>query len=289
MGGGTTDHLKVAPGPPKSLVWQSGNGIETSLKHFEPLIDHQTNLLVYWSRRSACTSVYAWFSAFAGFGQELRDFYLEATRHARVGLHQHRINFFNRSEFYAKGLAIEPSQLFAIRVLRDPFERAVSIYRHALATGFADEDVFKLSGIRVTKEEGFSFRAFLSTVDKLDMNNCDKHYTPQTSIAEIVRKPDHIINISKTNMFTELNKIVLSRGMKPVDLDELSWLHSIEKRRRARTQPLEGDNLDMQAFGRMAAIGEKPFPSYGQLLTQDARDRIRKIYDVDFENYAAYL
>lgn len=271
--------LKIAPLSVAPTKWRMRDGTNLGLLPSSPLIDHQNKLLIYWSPKSACTSVYVWFSAFAGFVDEV----------SRSHPHRHRILIFNKSAFYAKGLETDPDELFAVKVLRDPYARAVSIYRHALGTGFADDDIRSAYGGKLTRKEGFSFQKFLDLVVKVGFTESNPHYRPQTMRRDLIRKADYIINISKQDLFSELNAAVASRGMPPVDLGKINWLHSLEAKRKARTQTVEGENLDFQPFDRFAARGDKPFPTYEQLLTAGAKERIREIYGIDFETYGTYL
>jgi hypothetical protein len=121
------------------------------------------------------------------------------------------------------------------------------------------------------------------------MSRSNIHYRPQTHVFESVRKPDHVINISTEDMFTALNTFAVAVGLKPVDLTQLDWLHKIEAGRKAKSQPVEGENIDERAFDHKAALGNTPFPSYEQLRTPHVRKRIEKIYTVDFANYGSVL
>jgi hypothetical protein len=271
--------LKIVPLDKAPTKWQMRDGTNLGLRPSSPLIDHQNKLLIYWSPKSACTSVYVWFSAFAGFVDEV----------LRSGPHRHRTLIFNKSAFCAKGLETDPDELFAVKVLRNPYDRAVSIYRHALVTGFADDDIRSAYGGKLTREEGFSFQKFLDLVVKVGFTKSNPHYRPQTMRRDLIRKADYVINISKQDLFSELNAAVASRGMPPVDLGKINWLHSLESRRKARTQPVEGENLDFQPFDWSAARGDKPFPTYEQLLTHSAKERIREIYGIDFETYGTHF
>ncbi|MCB1431349.1 MAG: sulfotransferase family 2 domain-containing protein [Alphaproteobacteria bacterium] len=268
------DHDVVGP-------WSVDQGV-SGLLRTPPLIDAANRIMVYWSPKSACTSVYAWFAAMSGFIDEVQAFNSKSP-------HQHRKQVFNRSPFFQRGVEMDPADLRAVKVLREPYGRAVSIYRHALKTGFADKDLDAFSGGKLTAAGGFSFQQFLDMLDQLDFGRANIHYRPQLHVYESIRKPDRIINISNENMFEALNGFAVSCGLPAVDLAQFDWLHAIEHGRKAKSQPVEGDDIDRRVFDKTAAIGEAPFPSYQQLLTPTAKDRIRKIYAVDFEAYADSL
>lgn len=247
-----------------------------------PLINPDRRIMVYWSPKSACTSVYVWFAALGGFVDEVQSFNAKAP-------HQHRTKVFNRSAFFQRGIGMDPAELRVVKVLRDPFDRAVSIYRHALKTGFAEGDMGAFSGGRLTAAGGYSFHQFLDLVEALDLGRANIHYRPQLHVHESVRRPDRIINISKEDMFGALNDFAVSCGLAPVDLADFDWLRAIEHGRKAKSQPVEGEGVDFMSFDQQAALGAAPFPTYAQLLTPAARERIRQIYRVDFEAYADAL
>ena len=272
--------VALASRPPRR--WVMADGEKLRLRPSSPLVDHQSKLLVYWAPKSACTSVYIWFSAFAGFIEEVKEF------NARKP-HRHRNEIYNKSQFYQTGLNVPADELFAIKVLRDPYSRAISIYRHALSTGFADSVLETAFGGTVNTEEGFSIHKFFDLVEMLDLSNANPHFMPQTLPRELVRKADHVVNISRQDLFKGLNDAVASRGMTPVDLEQIAWLHDLERHRKAKTLPVEGDRIDEMAFGKAAARGRAPFPNYDQLLTGSVKERVRKIFAIDFDTYGSYL
>jgi hypothetical protein len=201
----------------------------------------------------------------------------------------HRTQVYNWSDFYQRGIEADHTQYHAIRVLRDPYARAVSIYRHALATKFAEPDLEKFSGGRLSPVTGFSIHQFLDLVESLDFATCNPHYRPQFHFYETVRRPDRVINISKENMFASLNAYAAANGMPVVDISAMDWLHSMEGGRKAKSRTIRGRALDHTAFMRAAANGDRAFPSYEQLLTPSVRERIRKIYAIDFEAYGEFI
>lgn len=243
-----------------------------------PLIDPDQKIMIYWAPKSACTSVYAYFAALAGYVDEVRDYSSRSP-------HKHRTQVYNRSDFFKRGVEMDPAALRVVKVIRDPYSRAVSIYRHALKTGFADDDMTAFSNGALNAATGYSMQQFLDLVESLDMGRANIHYRPQTHIFEEVRKPDHVINISKEDMFAALNTFAVACGLQPVDLTQLDWLHKIESGRKAKAQPVDGDAIDQRAFDKEAAQGNTAFPSYEQLLSPEVRARIEKIYAVDFANY----
>ncbi len=121
------------------------------------------------------------------------------------------------------------------------------------------------------------------------MARADIHFRPQFHPLERERKPAHIVNISASDLFADLNRFEESQGLPRTDFSTLTWLHDLERTRRARQISLPGSALDEHPFSRNDVMKLGRFPSYDQLLTPRARKRIEKIYRVDFEAYDGNL
>jgi hypothetical protein len=176
-----------------------------------------------------------------------------------------------------------------LRIIRDPYGRAVSIYRHALQTHFADSEMEAFSKGRISAEKGYSFQTFLDLLEKIDMRRVDIHFRPQFHPFERERRPETVINITKTDLFTELNAFEERSGYKKTNFEDLNWLHNLESKRKAKQDPMEGDELDHEVFTRYQVAKLGQFPSYSQLLTPLAKQRIESIYKVDYDAYRDFL
>ena len=246
-----------------------------------PLINIDKNLAVLWSPKSACTTVYVWFSHVSGFAEDVRDY--------STWPHRHRQEQYRKSDLYNDSAADGMDGAKLLRVIRDPYSRAVSIYRHALHTLFADKNMEQYSDGTITAVEGYSFQTFLDMVATLDMRRADIHFRPQFHLYENQRQPDRVINISKQDLFTELNAFESEAGIPKTDFTELNWLHELESKRKAKQEPMEGDTLDTLAFSRNQVAKLGVFPNYGQLLTPEAKQKIEAIYKSDFDAYRDFL
>ncbi len=246
-----------------------------------PLLNVNKNLAVLWSPKSACTTVYVWFSHISGFSRDVREY--------ASWPHRHRMEQFSKSDIYAESAANGMAGATLLRIIRDPYSRAVSIYRHALKTQFADKDMELYSNGMISAEKGYSFQTFLDMAATLDMRQVDIHFRPQFHLYETQRKPDRVINISKQDLFTELNAFEAEVGITATNFADLDWLHVLESKRKAKQEPMKGDTLDTTAFSRHQVNKLGLFPNYGQLLTPEARQKIELIYKSDFDAYRDYL
>ncbi len=246
-----------------------------------PLLNGDKKLTVLWSPKSACTTVYVWFSHISGFLQEVRDY--------AAWPHRHRVEQYQVSKLYAKSLEGDLGANQVLRIIRDPYGRAVSIYRHALQTDFADKELSRYQSGRHDSVTGYSFQDFLDFVLTLNMAKVDIHFRPQFHPYEGTRTPDVVVNISKQNLFAELNNFEARQGWAPTRFEELSWLHDLEVKRKAKQEPMAGEALDEVVFNRKMVAKLGQFPSYEQLLTPTAREKIGQIYKVDFDAYGKFL
>ncbi len=246
-----------------------------------PMVNAQKNLMVLWSPKSACTTAYVWFAHVSGFLPQVRKF--------AAWPHKHRVERYQHSKLYFDSVKSDLSKARTVRIIRDPYGRAVSIYRHALLTRFADKALSEHSNGRLSLEAGLSFQDFLDFVGKLDMKSVDIHFRPQFHPFEVNHKPDRVINISKEDLFAGLNAFERDGGWPETDFQQFSWLHDMEGKRKAHQAAMEGEAHDRTVFSRhqVAKLGQ--FPSYGQLLTNEAKQKIEAIYKADFDAYRDYL
>ncbi len=245
-----------------------------------PLLNKDKNLVVLWSPKSACTTIYVWFSHISGFSGDVMNY--------AAWPHKHRMEQFMKSPLYAESARDGMAGARTLRIIRDPYGRAVSIYRHALQTHFATEPMSAFSNNRISAEGGYSLQTFLDLLEQMNMLRSDIHFRPQFHPYEATRTIDRIINISKSDLFTELNTFEDESGLPHTDFTDLNWLHKLEHKRKALQEPMEGGALDEVPFSR-SMVKEGRFPSYSQLLTPRARQRIETIYKADFDAYADYF
>jgi hypothetical protein len=243
-----------------------------------PLVDEAAQLIVLWSPKAACTATYVWFSSVCGFLAEVSRF---------PNPHHHRMEVYRRSRRYRDSLTADTSSFRVVRIIRDPYERAVSIFREAFTSPirFADKDA---AAANLNFEEGVSFRQFLAMVARLDMQKADTHYRPQRHPFELVRKPDTVINVSKVDLFAGLNAVASQLGLPYTDFPSLGWLHAVEQSRRRSPHPTHGEMFDIPVLRAKEPV-RTPFPEYRQLLTDEAKHRIEAIYQDDFSNYRDQL
>jgi hypothetical protein len=241
-----------------------------------PLLAPNQRLLVIFSAKSACTSVLIWFLHQIGHADVAYD-YSRWPHHYRMGV-------YYKSRLYRMALKKRPSRYSVVRVVRDPFERAVSSFRHMLASGAGTDLAGKALRRNDIETAGLSFSEYLDFLDTCDLRTSDQHYALQRHPIEDVVPVDHLINISTENLFARLNDVEADLGLPITDFAQLSWLKHLDQ---ARSPNRPGPVIDAYSrrFDREAARNE--WPKSSAFLVPEARDRIARLYATDIQSYGA--
>lgn len=246
-----------------------------------PLIDPDGRFAVFWSPKSACTTTAIWFFNVLGL--------LDEAQAISSSAHGYRTDEFYKSDRFRKALkTYKAEDLERLRVFRDPYSRAASSFRHVMTFGLDAEPISSHLGRAVNDEAGYTFREYLDFLEAADINKINSHHRVQIHAVERKLPSTTFINISKQDLFTELNAFEQRLGLPATDFTSLRWAHESESRRKRPPTVDVADAYDMP-LTRDAGRGRAPWPSSAALLTEEARARIRKIYADDFEYFAPYL
>jgi hypothetical protein len=198
--------------------------------------------------------------------------------------HRYRIDVYYRSAGYQDAVSGDLTGFKLVRVVRDPFDRAVSSFRHALRFGVADQDFAVLMGRRNVAEAGASFGDFLDLLEGLDVRTCNEHFRLQRHPVEDALPVSHFINVSREDLFTRLNQVESDIGLPMTDFDEMTWMHRLQAKRSRSERDVATINAYALPFTRVQARNG-PWPSYDALLTPTARERIARLYAADIAAY----
>ena len=246
-----------------------------------PLLAPDQSLLIIWSAKSACSLTFVWYLRLVG----LLDHY----RASGMSPHEYRGRHYVTSDAFRRGKQRVLDDYRVVHVIRDPYLRAVSCYRHVLAHGFADKRFRVFDGGRLNRRDGFSFNAYLDFLETLDLAHTNLHHRQQLHRIERIRAPDHVINISKGRMLQELNRLEIDCAIEPTDFSKLDWAFDREERRRARTTAFGAEGIPDVPLTPLAALGMEPWPNYEQFLTARTRRRVETLYAADFQAFNDYL
>jgi hypothetical protein len=241
-----------------------------------PLIHPGRRFIVVFSAKSACTNVLIWFLTQLGHARAARDFH--------IWPHEYRTTVYYYSRLYREAFQSDLSEFKVIRVVRDPFERAASSFRHVLRYDVVDGAINRRVGRRSMTRDGLSFSEFLSFLDRTDLRTCDPHLAIQHHPVEDKLKVSYLINVSRENLFERLNQIEAELELKPTSLQKDRWVKALRTHNRPQDELDESADIYTRRLTREQATAG-PWPSTHALLTDEARARIAKLYATDIERY----
>jgi hypothetical protein len=240
-----------------------------------PLINPDARMVVLFSPKAACSNVAIWFFHHLGHGATARDY--------SRWPHRYRLKVYYPSELYRRACTLDLTGFKVIRIIRDPFERAASSFRHAVRTGLANDDIRDKLGRDAT--QGFSFNQYLDYLERLDLRSCDPHFRVQRHPLEDVLGVDDLINVSKDDLFARLGAIEAELGLKPPGRAMTEWIDDLRSshNRPNRVLPATPDLADLPLTREQARKG--PWPAPPALLTAPARERLARLYAIDIRSY----
>lgn len=239
-----------------------------------PLIDPNNKLLVIFSAKSACTNVLVWFFHHLGHAKAVRDYHPSP--------HQYRTQVYYRSKLYQRAYRMKFERMRVIRIVRDPYERAVSGFRHLLRhshTRFG-----RKMGMSHIAANGLSFSEYLDFLERLNLRTCDAHFAVQRHPVEDALPVRFLINVSTEDLYQRLNEIETELGLEKTDLRGSDWINIIDRRNRPKDKPVTSADLFTQRLSQ-AQADKGPWPAYDDLLVPAARERLARLYAIDIESY----
>ena len=237
--------------------------------------------MVVWSAKSASSLAFIWYLATVGL--------LEDYRASNMSSHAYRGLRLARSDIVQRGKAKVLDDYWIVHILRDPYLRAVSSYRHALASGYADKRVGPASDKPLNRIEGFSFSRFLDYLETIDLSRANVHHRLQLHRVERIKPPDTVINISRQDLLVELNRLEEERRMPRTDFGTFGAFLKTEEKRRAKVTHFDGKDMTEIALNSAAAQGRAAWPTYEQLLNATTRRRIERLYADDFAMFGPHI
>lgn len=161
-----------------------------------PLVCAVKNFALLWSPKSACTMAVLWFFAHMGLLRQQAAF--------NSWPHEYRTRILYSSPEYRAEIAADPARLAFVRVIRNPYNRAVSGYEHALISGYNDSKLSLYLGRTIDPRHGYSFAEYLRWLSATDENDWDFHEKPQRHPVEEAMAPAAVINIDRVDLWAGL-------------------------------------------------------------------------------------
>jgi Sulfotransferase family len=238
----------------------------------KPLFSKDLHLALFWSAKSGCTFATKWFFYQSGL--------LEAAYLYHHWIHRYRLEVFYESQDYELHLdKILDPETQVIKVVRNPYSRAVSSYIHAVKHSYEDKKIGKFLNREVNQNEGFSFVEFLDYLESIDLSNCNGHHQQQLHISEKegIIKPRYIVYLE--NSKEAIQELEIKLELRRSEFHEL--LHSRHHSLREDDTFFCGDSQFCKSLGRQ----NKSFPKTRAFYNKNLQDKVFQLYRLDFEAY----
>lgn len=212
----------------------------------EALIDRKNKIIMDWSAKAGCTLAIRMFFKHMGI--------LEKALAYSHWVHNYREAFFN-NEFGIADEELSNPEYFKFKIVRNPYDRAVSSYFYYLESTYPNES---------------SFTEFIHFLKTQDLKTCNLHWRLQT-------KEIHLDKIVKIENFKEgMQQIndLLGTNFEP---EQNSW-HHLSKLDKS------GVFIGETKFKKQADLPNYVVPNYEDFYNEELRKEVEGLYSMDF-NY----
>ncbi|HMT28402.1 MAG TPA: sulfotransferase family 2 domain-containing protein [Bacteroidia bacterium] len=226
------------------------------------LKDPKNKLILDWSPKAGCTILTKMFFRQMGLLEEALEY--------NSWIHEYRMHVYSKN--YPITIDdLKGNNYYKIKVVRNPFHRAVSSYIHTMKYEMMHAPVKKTLW---RWNANISFETFINYLSKIDLRTCDPHYSLQKKDYEyeIPGCFDEIISLKDIrDAFQNLNE---TRGTH-FDLTGLTSSHHS----KLNTQ------LNENVSGKKWSKLKDAIPDYKYFYTDNLIDQVYSLYADDFADY----
>ena len=239
-----------------------------------PILYPEKRLILLWNAKSGSTFAIKWMFAQMGL--------LEKASKYHNWVHNYRSNVYYKSKDYKAGeqLFLNNLKSFnAIKIVVNPFKRAVDSYIQACIHGYEDKKLSVFLKRNINPKIRFSFREFADYLSSIDITGCDIHHKMQTS--ELERK-DYLRSLKIIHLEDSMQEIPLFEkihNLKKIDLSVLR--KSPHHRPKYKTSEFMGDVV----MNKIYKVRKPTLPEYQQFYDEEIIEIIKNVYQEDFERY----
>ena len=248
----------------------------------QPFLLTPQNLLIYWSPRSACTKILVWYLAQTSL-LHAANFYSNWPHDFRMGV----LDPSRQLQIWRERL--NPKAVKAVRFVRHPDHRAVSGFRHLLATGrrgFTPHHLALSMRLRrrVNAQRGITFQEFLDYCRASMGWRFDFHYRIQAHPLEAQIPPTQTVRLEEADLNAALDQLAFRHKLRVTDIQADETYAQIDSRHRAKPDRAASvAPVDDVVFSTADALDA--WPATERSLTPPARAKIRTIFAEDFRRY----
>ena len=238
-----------------------------------PLYDANRKIALMWSAKAGCTTAIKWFFNLMGF--------LDMGLYYHPWIHVFRNQVYYKSRNFEKNiLDILNGEYVLIKVVRNPYTRAVSSYVHAMKHKHEHKRIPRSLAIR-KPQDSYTFREFVKHLKVSGVESCEQHHRQQIHPLELMGlvEIDHLVKVE--NFEEDLRKVERELGIPPCDFSKLNTSSHHTKRIH---DPL-GECVADKRFSIDKKARGVELPAYEMFYTQDIANDVYTVYQKDFEAY----
>ena len=250
-----------------------------------PLVNAKKKYVIVWTPKVASNIVLTWYLRDVGL--------LYAANFYSDRLHEFRGKVLVNSRYYKKWTEWAWSDVSGstyVKVMRDPFKRAVSSYRHALRYPETRAVIDRNTEFDISK--GFSFVQFLMAIEKVDICNTDIHLRQQHHPVQDIVGAEHVDTILLDALDVDLLEVLDHKLGAEVSEESSESVEEMKARVEANInhyvvshhadysgRAFEGKSYADEIF---SLDDHKEFPAFEKFVTPETERLVRKIYEADF-------
>ncbi len=228
-------------------------------------------IAVMWSPKAACTTAIVWAFRHNGLLEEALEY--------SPWIHRYRLQRYQKSERYIARLRnLGAHSRYVIKIVRNPFERAVSSFLHAYRHAYEDVALAEALGRRIDAGQRFSFREFVDYLGRINLRRCNPHHRVQSTPLErhilFGLKPHRTIKMEE-GLDRALAEVERDFGLPPTDFSNPVF-SSIHHTSRGVSADPAADQKD---------LGDQALPPAMAFYDDGLVERIAHLYAEDFERY----
>lgn len=240
-----------------------------------PLVSKEKKIALFWSPKTGCTFTTKWFFSQTG--------HLESALKYHKFVHKYRIQVYQKSIEHKeslKDLIRHPESYRILKIVRDPYLRAVSSYIHTNKNRFSDQVISDFLKRKVDETNRFSFSEFIHYLETVNINECDPHYKAQTHTLELHKGITPTFTINLPNSVDELSQLELKLNLNQTKIG--SFIHSSHHTIRQDSNEFVGTKI-------FPIIDNDKYPEANNFYNDKLKLMVHNIYKEDFNRYSDFF
>lgn len=250
----------------QSIINRQFKGNLPKTRDFKPLYNKEKKFMLSLSAKSGSVYAVKWFFYHSLLWDEAKN-YPQWIHKYRQDIHQHSKDYKNaRLHFWQN-----PSNYTKIKLVRNPYSRAVSSYKHILR----HPNLLRNDTKGSFSEDNLSFSEFIGWLEKLNIKTYNPHYRRQTHYFERFAEWDYDYLIKLESSQEDFAMLERRLGLPSSPFEEL---------RESKHHSIHHQNTDFVGETHFS-LGRSELSKYPYFYNKELVERVRALYQEDFENY----